>query len=183
MCYTDDVASFIETLGPFYEFVELPSKNKKDSNHNIAESFFKDNKALMNAKCNGKLYKINDISLEDSTPDNSSPNKSQATSEDRDTPIPNDDTVLVNASHIYVYAFFLACVQATVLIDKLLLTIFYVLQASCSDNILPPTPDDVCERSHTKDEQIQAVKKFLSDTDTEDEYSDPAEVTLINHYE
>ncbi|MCL4132788.1 UNVERIFIED_CONTAM: hypothetical protein GTU68_002223, partial [Idotea baltica] len=35
MSYSEDVAAFIEALGPFYEYVELPNVKNSDSNHNI----------------------------------------------------------------------------------------------------------------------------------------------------
>ena len=39
MHFTDDVADFVESLGPFYEFVDIPITNGKtqDKNHNLAD--------------------------------------------------------------------------------------------------------------------------------------------------
>ncbi|RXG51547.1 Acyl-CoA-binding domain-containing protein 5 [Armadillidium vulgare] len=176
MSYSEDVATFIEALGPFYEYIELPSSMLTDStqkiikHHTRSESLDEEtmNYEMVSMVNGGDSPKLNGT-LDSSGENLSSVINRPVTSEigstsvkkkkdfnndsreaSPDLHIMNGDTPLVNGGEGNAH-------QNTTEIN-----ISHEIESSSFENGIKST-------------HLYALKKMTSDTESDEEYSEPAE--------
>ncbi|MCL4132787.1 UNVERIFIED_CONTAM: hypothetical protein GTU68_002223, partial [Idotea baltica] len=157
MSYSEDVAAFIEALGPFYEYVELPNVKNSDSNHNItakhpmlkAQEDRSDHFEVISLyNCKGSP-KINGVPKTDDDDDSNE--------EDISGEIPNGVYSIPNGESSSSHS--------------------PHLPVNGHTNSVPNTSIENALQTNS----LYSLKRLTSDTESDEEYSEPAETPELLH--
>ncbi|XP_063600148.1 acyl-CoA-binding domain-containing protein 5-like isoform X2 [Penaeus indicus] len=156
MAYTEDVANFIDALGPFYEFIDIPGTKNKNNNNNKGndkpDNDKKDDSAgdandkpLTNGlNMPGKMNGIHNLDSDSGTGSEAAPSSSQDSSPQRSI----EETITREVRE-----------EGEILEDEEELVVVEVRT----------------EREDKTTHTLSLSPRVLSDTDSDEEYSEPAE--------
>lgn len=157
MSYTQDVANFIDALGPFYEFIDIPSLKPKNNNNvkGLDDSpAFRDNDAQEeNGMANGHIQKVNG----DACSDVDTGSETQTSSE-------GSSPELVSAGS--------NCQTVPLSLDQELAK---VEEEEDEELVVMKVINSV---ENTTTHTLTLSPKVYSDSESDEEYSEPAEISI-----